>query len=85
MSYLEDSYFEHLLEEEAERLLIRSLLTATGLVFISALVQAYLVFSIATSCSTVFGLTISGKVLETDSFTCQNPFVESVHQQGNRL
>lgn len=78
---LEDSYYNDIMTDKKDAFLSYSLLT---LVFLSVAVvafQIYLVFTILTSCSTIYGLTISGKVFEADSFTCANPSVESVYSK----
>lgn len=76
---LEDSYYDDVLVEESDWVLTQSLLIIMLLNLVMVVVQIYLTFSILTGCSSIYGLTISGKVFEAYSFTCNNPDIPPIY------
>lgn len=69
---LENSYFSDLLENWVEGILSKILFALALSLFVLLSYHIYLFFMTLSSCSTVFGLSITGRVFETYSFTCSN-------------
>lgn len=79
---LENTYFDDVVEDKSDLFLSRTLFALTVASSLAMVIQLYLVFSIITSCSTIYGLTISGKVFETDSYSCPNPTIPFLYERG---
>ena len=76
---LETSYYEDALKDRVALFLTRSLFVFMVINVLLVCFQLYVVYSFVNDCTTIFGLTISGKVFETFSFTCNNPSIPAVY------
>lgn len=79
---MKSSYFVDAFEHQVEKKLVAILLILSTLLVLLAITQTVMLFFVYKKCTTIYGLTGSGKVYETQSFTCTNsPQVRTVYER----
>lgn len=82
----EKAYFQELAARNTQRLLINTFTFLSGLSLVMSACSILLVVVLATQCTSILGLSLNGRIFETDSKSCPNPRVEPIyHRQQSGL